>query len=84
MRDAHDVAHVLVVVGRVSIHQHDALIEVGGFAVDAVDFLQQAAAGEGYLWEVAADEDGDVLGLPYFPAAAVFRPAGRSFPPFRA
>ena len=33
----------------VSIHQHDAFVEVGGFAVDAVDFLQQAAAGEGYL-----------------------------------
>ena len=46
-----------------SIHQHDALVEVGGFTVDAVDFLQQAATGEGDLGEAAADEDGDVLGL---------------------
>ena len=28
------------------IHQHDSLVEVGGFAVYAIDFLQQAAAGE--------------------------------------
>ena len=28
------------------IHQHDSLVEVGGLAVYAIDFLQQAAAGE--------------------------------------
>ena len=38
----------LMLEQHLSIHQRDALVEVGGFAVDAVDFLQQAAAGEGY------------------------------------
>ena len=33
-------------VSNILIHQHDSLVEVGGLAVYAIDFLQQAAAGE--------------------------------------